>query len=136
MEQFGIELLSRGAQKVYFCEKNPLASKMIYENLDKTHFISKAVVMRNDYQQCLATCSKEKIQFSIIYLDPPYQADLAIKATQAILAFNLLTEEGTIIIETDDENRELLELEKVENIKVNDIRKYGRVSLIFLNRKG
>ena len=48
-----------------------------------------------------------------------------------ILSLNLLKEKGILIIETDDEKRELLELEKLE-VQVVDIRKYGRVSLIFL----
>lgn len=135
MEQFGIEFLSRGAQTVYFCEKSPLATKMIYENLNKTHFTDKAVVVKDDYQKCLATCKKAGIQFDIIYLDPPYQENLAVNSVKTILSLNLLTEEGTIIIETDDEKRELLELQAID-INVDDIRKYGRVFLIFLNRKG
>ena len=31
--QIGIEFLSRGVKKVYFCEKNPLAVKMIKQNI-------------------------------------------------------------------------------------------------------
>ncbi len=42
--------------------------------------------------------------------------------------------EGIIIIETDDKDRELLALKKLK-IDVYDIRKYGRVSLLFLRRK-
>ena len=38
-------------------------------------------------------------------------------------------------IETDDEKRELESLDKI-NVNVYDLRKYGRIKLIFLNRKG
>jgi len=58
-----------------------------------------------------------------------------VDATKRILSLNLLKEKGTVIIETDDEKRELLELEEL-NIKIDDIRKYGRVSLIFLTKNG
>ena len=74
------------------------------------------------------------MKFDIVYIDPPYQANIAVKALQMILSLNLLKEKGILIIETDDEKRELLELEKLE-VQVVDIRKYGRVSLIFLTEK-
>ncbi len=128
-----IEFLSRGAKKAYLCEKNHAAIKMIYSNLDKTKLTSKAVIIGQDYRRSLHILEKEQVSFDIVYLDPPYRADYAVDAIKRILSLNLLKEEGTIIIETDDEKRELLELEKL-NIKVDDIRKYGRASLIFLNK--
>ena len=56
----------------------------------------------------------------------------AVESGQRILQFNLLNENGTIIIETDDEARELKELKQI-GLEASDLRKYGRVSLIFLN---
>lgn len=126
-----IEFLSRGAQKAYLCEKNHLATQMIYSNLEKTKLTSKAVIIGKDYQKTLQILQQEKVKFDIVYIDPPYQANIAVKALQMILSLNLLKEKGILIIETDDEKRELLELEKLE-VQVVDIRKYGRVSLIFL----
>lgn len=126
-----IEFLSRGARKAYLCENNHTATKMIYANLDKTRLKDKAIVIAKDYRKTLENFKQENIQFDIIYLDPPYQTNFAVDATKKILSLDLLKEKGTLIIETDDEKRELLELEKL-NIKIDDIRKYGRVSLIFL----
>lgn len=34
----GIEFISRGCNKVYFCEKSHNSSKMIYQNLEKLNF--------------------------------------------------------------------------------------------------
>ena len=129
-----IEFLSRGAKKAYLCEKNHLATKMIYQNLSKTRLTSKAVMIGKDYKKALEILKQEAIKFDLIYIDPPYQADIAVDSVQKILEANLLKEKGRFIIETDDEKRELLELEKL-NVKVDDIRKYGRVSLIFLSKK-
>ncbi len=126
-----IEFLSRGAEKAYLCEKNNIAVKMIYKNLEKTKLTSKAVVISKDYKKALELLQTEKIQFDIVYIDPPYLANIAVDSVKRILNLNLLKEKGKIIIETDDEKRELLELENL-NINVYDIRKYGRVSLIFL----
>lgn len=126
-----IEFLSRGAEKAYLCEKNPTAVKMIYNNLEKTKMQDKSVVMLKDYKKALELLKQQNLQFDFVYIDPPYQANISVDSVERILSLNLLKEKGNIIIETDDEKRELLELEKI-NIEVTDIRKYGRVSLIFL----
>ena len=128
-----IEFLSRGAEKAYICEKNPAAVKMIYSNLEKTKLVNKSKIISKDYKKVLEKLSKDNIQFDFVYIDPPYQANIAVDATKRILSLNLLKEKGNIIIETDDEKRELLELEKI-NVKIVDMRKYGRVSLIFLEK--
>ena len=73
---------------------------------------------------------KEKID--IIYIDPPYETNFAYEALKIILDKDLITQESTIIVETDRE-----ELEKqIENLNVKIVskRKYGRVYLIFLKR--
>lgn len=127
-----IEFLSRGAKQAYLCEKNHLATKMIYENLNKTRLVSNAVVMQNDYKKALEMVSSQNLRFDFIYLDPPYALNIAVDAVKRILSLNLLKEKGSIIIETDDEKRELLKLQEL-NLNIYDIRKYGRVSLIFLN---
>ena len=41
----------------------------------------------------------------------------------------------TIIIETDEKDREMQNLKKLD-VQIYDCRKYGRVNLIFLNWKG
>jgi len=131
----GIEFLSRGCKKAYFCEKSFIASKMIKQNLQKTNLFNQAVLIEKDYKKCLNELQQKGISFDIIYIDPPYKEDIAVKAVEQILSLNLLKEKGIIIIETDDKERELKELEQI-SIEVYDLRKYGRVSLIFLNRKG
>lgn len=129
-----IEFLSRGAKKAYFCEKNQLAVKMIYSNLEKTKLIEKAVIIKKDYKNALEMLQQEKVKLDFGYIDPPYEANIAVDAVKRILSLNLLNEKGNLIIETDDEKRELLELKEL-NVDVYDIRKYGRVSLIFLRKK-
>ena len=58
--------------------------------------------------------------------------DYAVDSVKRILQLNLLQENGTIIIETDEEAREIKELKQI-GLEASDLRKYGRVSLIFLN---
>lgn len=129
-----IEFLSRGAQKAYLCEKNPIAVKMIYSNLEKTKMKDKTIIYNKDYKKTLELLKEQNIKFDYIYIDPPYDANIAVDSVKRIILQNLLKEKGNIIIETDDEKRELLELEKL-NVKIIDVRKYGRVSLIFLTKE-
>ena len=134
VELFGIECISRGASQVYFCEKSHFASKMIQQNLEKTRFLNESIIIEKDYKECLRIAKEKNISFDIIYIDPPYRQNLAVDSVKKILSLDLLKEEGMIIIETDDEARELKELKQI-GLEASDLRKYGRVSLIFLNRK-
>ena len=52
-----------------------------------------------------------------------------------ILEYNIFAKDGIIILETDEEEREMRELENI-NLEVYDVRKYGRVKLIFLRERG
>ena len=51
-----------------------------------------------------------------------------------IISLELLKQDGIIILETDEKERDLKELEKLQ-VEMYDLRKYGRVYLIFLSRK-
>ncbi len=128
----GIEFLSRGCKKAYLCDKSSKAVNMIYQNLERTRLQNDAVVLKKDYKKCLQDLSKNNIQFDIIFIDPPYKDDIAVDSVKSILSLNLLKEKGLIIIETDEKDREIENLEKLD-VQIIDCRKYGRVNLIFLN---
>ena len=130
----GIEFLSRGASKAYLCDKSPEAIKMIRKNLEKTKLLEDAKLINKDYKKCLEDLKKENIEFDIVFIDPPYEADLAIDASKRILKLGLLKKQGIIIIETDQESREKSEMQNL-GIDIYDCRKYGRVSLIFLSER-
>ena len=125
----GLEAASRGAKRVILCDKSKRAINIINKNIEKTHLKEKVELYNLDYELLLKTKIKE--QADIIYIDPPYKSDFALKAVNIILEKRLVNENSTIIIETDEEEKILRELEKIE-IKITDKRKYGRAILIFL----
>lgn len=125
----GLEALSRGAKKAILCDKSYEAIEIIKKNIAKTHLEEKTEVLCMDYKKCL---SKLENKVDIIFIDPPYKYNIAISSLEIILNNNLLAKDGLIIIETDDEKRELQEIEKIKNIKVVNLKVYGRVKLIFL----
>lgn len=134
MELFGIELLSRGAKKVYLCDLSKKAINIIKQNLIKTKLDLKAEILNKDYKEALKEFKLKDIKFDIIYIDPPYKENISAYAVKIINDSNLLKDDGIIIIETDEKQRDLEELKKIENLKyeVYDSRKYGRAYLIFL----
>lgn len=129
--QLGIEALSRGADKAYLCDINRDAVKMIKQNLEKTKLKDKAVVINEDYKKALRTLNTNE-KFDIIFIDPPYKEDIAVDSIIDIIHESKLKENGIMIIETDEIERDLREINEIENIKIIDQRKYGRASLIFI----
>lgn len=128
----GIEFLSRGCKNAYLCDNSSKAINMIYQNLERTNLQENAIVLKKDYKKCLQDFANKNISFDIIFIDPPYKNNIAVDAVEIILNLNLLKEKGFIIIETDEKERELENLKKLD-VEIYDCRKYGRVNLIFLN---
>lgn len=132
----GLEALSRGASFSVFCDNSIEAIKIIQDNIEKAKYTEKSLVIKNDYINALKTLVTKENAFDIIFIDPPYESNYRTKALELILEKNLLKNDGIIIVETDDEQ----EIEDIKNIGMNlniyDIRKYGRVRLVFLSRKG
>ena len=104
--------------------------QIIKENIIKTHFEEQVETINADYKKCLDQIKKRK--FDIIFLDPPYKTKMGLEAINIIMQNGMLKEEGIIVFETDQEEY-ISEVEVLVN--VIDIRKYGRVTLVFLGRK-
>lgn len=130
----GIEALSRGADETIFCDKSNEAIEIVKKNISKTHVENKSKLINQNYKKALQILEGE-YRFDLIFIDPPYDDNIAVDAIKKIIEKDLLSEDGIIILETDDETRELNNLNGID-INVYDLRKYGRVKLIFLNRKG
>lgn len=131
----GLETLSRGAKLAVLCDNNIEAIKIINQNIEKTKMKDKTIVINDNYTKCLQMLKNKNMKFDLIFLDPPYKTNFAINALKIILNLDLVADDGIIIIETEDEERETKYIEQID-ININDIRKYGRVKLMFLSRKG
>lgn len=107
---------------------------IIEENVKKTKMQDKAEVLLADYKVALRRLKEKKFLFDLIFLDPPYATDYDIQAIEIIQKEGLLSENGIIIVETDLEEK-IKAIEKME-INILKMKKYGRIKLMFLNRKG
>ncbi|MBE5821228.1 MAG: 16S rRNA (guanine(966)-N(2))-methyltransferase RsmD [Clostridiales bacterium] len=126
----GLEALSRGGEFAVFCDNSSKACEVIRENIEKCKFSDKSKVLNLEYKKALEKLVNENIKFDIIFLDPPYNKGFGVDAIELISKFNLLNENGYIILETNIE----------ENIPHNigkfnlcDEREYGIVKISIFN---
>lgn len=131
----GLEALSRGAKQVILCDKSTKAIHIIEQNVDKLKENLKVKVINKDYRKCLEQLSKENYKFDIIFLDPPYETDFSENACKLIVQYDLLNDEGIIVVETDRKSEVISNLNNIDLLEIYDERKYGRVNLIFLKQK-
>ena len=69
---FGIECLSRGAEKVVFFENYNLSNKLLKKNLERFKLLKKTDVFQSDSYNF----NQEKMlndKFDLIFLDPPFK---------------------------------------------------------------
>ena len=130
----GLESISRGAEKSYLCDNSRDAVKIINQNIEKTKTSDKVLLLNMDYQKALSELKSRGIKFDIVFLDPPYKTNFAEDAAKTIIENDLLNEDGLIVLETDNKEKTLENLD-TNILGINDIKKYGRVYLLFLYSK-
>lgn len=95
----GIEALSRGARHAYFVENAREAISCIQENLAFTKLTDKATLLRQEIFGALPLISEKKAD--IIFMDPPYQADMENDVFTALKKQQYMTEDTLIIVEAE-----------------------------------
>ena len=98
----GIEAISRGAKRAYFIENGREAVACIQQNLHRTGFEDRAVILRRDAVAGLRYIHEKEVD--LVYLDPPYRSDLARRILLALDAQPYVTEDTCIIVETDHQS--------------------------------
>ncbi len=129
-----IEALSRGAESAVLCDNSSKAIAIINKNLEATRLQNKAQVINNDYLKTLNKLKNESKKFNIVFLDPPYKTDYICKSIEKIVEYDLLSKDGIIIAETDDENK-IQQIKNIKNLEIYDERKYGIVHIIFIRKE-
>lgn len=99
---FGAECISRGSKKVYFTDMATSAIETIKKNTK--NMVEDFEIIKSDYTSALAKFGAEGKKFDIIYLDPPYKSDYAVRSLELIQKLNLLADDGLIIVEHESEN--------------------------------
>ncbi len=98
----GIEAISRGAKRAYFIENNRAAVSCIQQNLHRTGFEEQAVILKQDAVAALRHVHEKEVD--LVYLDPPYQSDLAKRVLTLLDAQPYITDDTCIVVETSLES--------------------------------
>ena len=121
------ESLSEGANSAVLVDSNYKAIKVIENNI-KTIGIENTKVLNMDYKKALEYLSKEK--FDIIFLDPPYKTNYIEEAIKLIDKYNILSDKGIIVCESDNLDRIIYS----DNYKSIKDKKYGDKYIVILKK--
>ena len=124
---YGLEAHSRGASEVVF---NDIDVEIIKRNCKLVG--CNGVVLNLDYKKALEKIKGQ--QFDLIFLDPPYDSDYISTALDIIRQKNLLSANGTVIIETDKNSPPWRGGCEADGV-VYKVKKYGRAHIYFLSQK-
>ncbi len=119
----GIEALSRGAKRAVLVENSKEALSVIKQNVHFTKFDSEAEIIHGDVISYLRRLSK--VNFDIIYIDPPYGKGLEREALEILDTKEFDNEDVKIIVEASlDEDFDYIsdtkfEIYKLKNYKTN-----------------
>ncbi len=120
----GMEALSRNAKRVVFNDVSKDSVTLIKKNLSLIGNPSNAEVYSGD---AISLMNRREGEFDIIFLDPPYGADIK---KQCLQSARVSLKEGGIVVLEDEKFFE----EDVEGLTFYDKRKYGRVHFSFFSK--
>ncbi|MDD2463153.1 MAG: 16S rRNA (guanine(966)-N(2))-methyltransferase RsmD [Desulfobulbus sp.] len=132
----GIEALSRGAEFALFIDQSLEAGRLIEANLRAIIAQPKAAFERLNL--AATTSLKTSLRhlppasrFDLIFMDPPYRKELALKVLTMIDQDNILTPGGLVVAEEQVQ----VELpQTIGNLQLVDHRRYGETGLWFFTR--
>ena len=94
---YGAECISRGAESVFFVDQSEKAIKTIKANTQK--MTEKFEIIKSPFTDALKVFQKRNLKFDLVFLDPPYDSDFAIKALEILAKDGLLNDCATIVVE-------------------------------------
>ena len=83
--------------EVYFVDKEEKAIKTIKQNT--FNMSEKFEIIKSDFESAIVNFSKRNIKFDLVYLDPPYDTNFAIKALELMKKNDILNKNSVIVVE-------------------------------------
>lgn len=117
----GIEAISNGSKLCYFVDNNPKAIKVVEENIKNLDIKKNTKILNYDYKKSLKYFNEFNIKFDLIFVDPPYDYHVIEKVIKYIDEYNLLKNDGLLILEFEKENLQ----ETYGNLKLIKSKKYS-----------
>jgi 16S rRNA (guanine966-N2)-methyltransferase len=126
----GIEALSRGAALAVIVELKRRAAEVIAANIARTGQNERARLIRGDAMKVIPSLAAEGLVFDLVFVDPPYAGDLAVRALAAVVEAGLLGEGGVAVVEHDRRNP----FAAPAGLRIASLKTYGDTALTCLSR--
>ena len=123
----GIEAISEGAKFSYLVDNNKKAINVINSNIKRFNLEEDVSVLNMDYKKAIEFLHNKKID--IIFLDPPYKTNYIEESIKLINNYNILSDNGIIICESDSLNKIVY-----DNYKEIKSKKYGDKYIVILKK--
>lgn len=123
----GLESLSRGAAKVVFCEKSMHVQYVLRQN----------ILNMKELEENQVTVTADLFHldvwepFNLVFLDPPYDQHLEVKALQHLVNKSLIAPNAFIVIE----QRKGAKIPEIQDFMIHLTRTYGNCQVTILRYK-
>ena len=124
----GIECLSRGAKNCVFVDKSKDSINIVRSNVKKARVENESTILNVDFKDAVKRLSTQNQKFDVIFMDPPYYENMFIECLKSRDKFNLLDEDGIIVVEHD--TKDLFE-DSIGRLNKSREKKYGNTTLTF-----
>ena len=96
---FGLDALSRGADRVTFVEEDRAAVAAITANLAALALARRAQVVRGSVAAALRKAEAVGKPFDVVFLDPPYGDDVILPTLESLASGNDISENGVVVVQ-------------------------------------
>lgn len=127
----GLEALSRGALDVTFVDRADWAVKVIKKNIESLGLQRKSEVIKGDVLQTIKKLDKQGKQYSLIFVDPPFQQGLVKKTLMELDQSGIVLPFGQVIV---GHTRQEELPDNLTSLKLARTKKIGQACLSFLFR--
>lgn len=129
----GFEALSNGSKYCYFVDKNPIATRTIKENSINFQMQDQSVILCMDYKKALSYFQENHLQFSLVFIDPPYENQIIENVLNQLIEKKILESNAVVVVEMEQNDIGDKEINGLEKLKVKE---YGtKVVQIFTVKK-
>lgn len=122
----GIEAVSRGMDEAILVDASEEAMSVLSKNIKMTKEEFKFEKIHAKASYALTTLASRREEFTLVFLDPPYEEETIESDIKNLLEKNLLADLAVIVCEID-QNTELAD--KIETIELRDRREYRNKSV-------
>ncbi len=127
---FGLECISRGAEKVYFFENYDQSIEILKKNIKKLKCENKTKVFNENAFNFFKRTELKNIKVDLIFLDPPYKEENIKGILENIAKLKLLKKNGLVVIHRHKKTKD----DFGNRFSINRYAKYGISKIIFLTK--